>query len=61
MNDFTKEELENISDELEGTIHDALRQKIQSMVDNYCEHEFYQTSALINYCVKCGHAKITSL
>jgi len=42
MNDFTKEELENI---LNGNIeiyphsYFHLRAKIQHMIDNYCEHE----------------------
>jgi len=46
MNDFTKEELEYLY-EMMGTIaiaghpidDDALYNKIQSMIDNYCDHE----------------------
>lgn len=51
MNDFTKEELEEIEDGLilslqqphcdstwANSVRD-LRKKIQSMIDNYCEHE----------------------
>lgn len=46
MNDFTKEELEKIInsfDWIEGETswdwEHPLRNKIQSMIDNYCEHE----------------------
>lgn len=51
MNDFTKEELEILQWELNTAIHkltmaslscekhSALNEKIQSMIDNYCEHE----------------------
>jgi type IV secretory pathway VirB4 component len=52
MNDFTKEELERI---LEGVswwldgdnalYSEALINKIQSMIDNYCEHEYLITYA----------------
>lgn len=37
MNDFTKDELQTINEELEGTIHQELINKIQSMIDKYCE------------------------
>jgi hypothetical protein len=53
MNDFTKEELEMIRYSFHETIvrndpwgnpcllsmHRTLKDKIQSMIDNYCEHE----------------------
>lgn len=46
MNDFTKEELTYIRDYIfNGAAsirldrHDALRDKLQSLIDNYCEHE----------------------
>lgn len=66
MNDFTKEELEFLWEatrhigkqgvELNSDIHPyLLKAKIQSMIDNYCEHEMTQSK--INdgllYCVKC--------
>lgn len=60
MNDFTKEELQEISDLIHFDIAEYGQQssksvniliplacKIQSMIDNYCEHEFYM--------VGCGH------
>lgn len=51
MNDFTKDELLIIHLDMctyieqnkilkESPIHKELRLKIQSMLDNYCEHEF---------------------
>lgn len=42
MNDFTKEELETIENRLQRTqliSNDPLVNKVQSMIDNYCEHE----------------------
>jgi len=42
MNDFTKEELIDIYDALMDTsiaIYEDLPSKVQSMIDNYCEHE----------------------
>lgn len=48
MNDFTKEELEDLLSCCYGGMHnnhpvedwkEALQIKIQSMIDNYCEHE----------------------
>jgi len=76
MNDFTKDELRNISDailysELMESRKDSLipiRDKIQSMIDNYCEHESdykigdiihaaddSESSVLIELaCKKCG-------
>lgn len=51
MNDFTKEELEGILEGLQiidadpgirPQIYweDSLKEKLQSMIDNYCDHEF---------------------
>ena len=42
MNDFTKEELERILDVLDinpWDLNEVLMSKIQSLIDNYCEHE----------------------
>lgn len=65
MNEFTKEELQEIVDmandinngsQAHGLeLHFELRDKIQSMIDNYCEHE----KVVPNYdcktqCDKCG-------
>lgn len=55
MNDFTKEELQIIHLDMtiyakkthllkESPSHQALRDKVQSMIDNYCEHEFIATT-----------------
>jgi hypothetical protein len=65
MNDFTKDELEIIHEDLcykdmecfylpKG--HDELIKKIQSMIDNYCEHDegFTQDSMMVSICNKCG-------
>lgn len=47
MNDFTKEELESmlhcielLEADYEDTWDDRLYNKIESMIDNYCEHEW---------------------
>lgn len=49
MNDFTKEELLMILDDVSSSInrsggrdtdfYKSLRDKIQSLIDNYCEHD----------------------
>lgn len=65
MNDFTKEELEEIVDmandidkgsQAHGlTMHFKLRDKAQSMIDNYCEHEQCGDGAgLEQICFKCN-------
>lgn len=62
MNDFTKEELKRIHQQLledrqwvDDLVNpDPLIEKIQSMIDNYCEH----VNAVIDEklkCVYCGH------
>ena len=45
MNDFTKEELEKLRYAITNYDYcdDKLNDKIQSMIDNYCEHEFDMT------------------
>ncbi len=62
MNDFTKEELiyiKNMGFEGSGAIrfdhHEILRDKIQSMIDNYCEHEYEGCceSCAIEECIHC--------
>lgn len=60
MNNFTKEELERI---LEGVTWwldgdnalycEQLIDKIQSMIDNYCEHTWTDGSGNIIICNKC--------
>jgi hypothetical protein len=59
MNDFTKEELEDIDTcvfnwninhkSIDG--FQKLRDKIQSMIDNYCEHEDKENIG--GWCWKC--------
>ena len=63
MNDFTKEELIALEDAMENMLvlhptqngSSSLKEKIESMIDNYCEHE----KVIPNYgpnteCNKCG-------
>lgn len=61
MNDFTKEELEYLG-EIVASISiaghliddDALQSKIQSMIDNYCEHDYqYKDIGRVEICGKC--------
>lgn len=64
MNDFTKEELEQLLDCCYGGMHDdhpvedyklRLQVKIQSMIDNYCEHEdTCRNCECTTECNKCG-------
>jgi len=65
MNEFTKEELGEIYWILEGCTMDyigkennQLINKIQSMIDNYCEHKETNHSYYSIYqCLKCGKLK----
>jgi hypothetical protein len=68
MNDFTKEELEDLlvwSDIYTEfrtcwttKFHMPLINKIQSMIDNYCDHEKYQTEFIFkSVCCNCGDVK----
>lgn len=59
MNDFTEEELFFLRDYTEYFIHcydsenaPEVLEKIQSMIDNYCEHD------LENYCCGCDPENI---
>lgn len=58
MNNFTKEELEELlSNHWScGANHEGLYDKLQSMIDSYCEHQYKATgfSEEICQCVKCG-------
>jgi hypothetical protein len=58
MNDFSKEELELLQTALsEIDYSNPLWEKIQSMIDNYCEHEWeFYLSPNINIlrCNKCN-------
>ncbi len=58
MNDFTKEELKELNNGLGWAISEGgdcnlthlLRDKLQNMIDNYCEHEWINAT----YCEKCN-------
>ena len=66
MIEFTKEELKWISDTIcyyqndgclnidEIPILDSVSLKIQSMIDNYCEHNMKYASGEYMQCDKCG-------
>lgn len=66
MNDFTKEELYDLQSwgdaytafDIENDIykmHEPLLTKIQSMIDNYCEHECNgEVEIFIDTCKKCN-------
>lgn len=59
MNDFTKEELEDIDFALLTVYlgNSALRKKIQFMIENYCDHESsdkYPNEFKWQLCCKCG-------
>jgi hypothetical protein len=67
MNEFTKDELNEILENIKqseitvGAQRFHLVGKIQSLIDNYCEHDMYETSALINTCIKCQHSELINL
>lgn len=57
MNDFTKEELKKIYKNLEGDASndhagELIVDKIQSMIDNYCEHKKSICSFICEECDK---------
>ena len=74
MNDFTKEELADLKDYINYAVShsygptadkvDTIYNKIQSMIDNYCEHEWkltFESSFTVSgsiikgiYCQKCA-------
>ena len=62
MNDFTKEELKIICQFFNIAIEDfhepdstyELRDKIQAMIDNYCEHENIYTNLGLTVCPDCN-------
>lgn len=59
MNEFTKEELQQISEGLKAdcTYNSTLLNKIQSMIINYCEHtpsDKYPNQFKWRLCSKCG-------
>lgn len=69
MNDFTKEELEDIgsciyavrsSSSISEMTYGLLQEKVQAMIDNYCDHESFTGSCIkidgvaLKTCSKCG-------
>ena len=66
MNDFTKEELEEIQEiarhcckqavETRHNLTYTVKLKAERMIDNYCEHEFIVFNKEYNHveCIKCG-------
>jgi hypothetical protein len=67
MNDFTKEELERTCQFFNIAIEDfqepdstyELRDKVQSMIDNYCEHEFQVKSLAPHFLIMCAKCSKT--
>lgn len=62
MNDFTKDELQILSEYLDYPIEEIagyegnrlqLSVKLQSLIDNYCEHEWNHGGADCIACAKC--------
>lgn len=63
MNDFTKEELHRLyamAKIFDGKAIFPIRNKLQSMIDNYCEHEWMenQTNVTSKNCIKCAVDRI---
>ena len=67
MNDFTKEELLWLYDEIYHVIEQyeyederaySTRDKLKSMIDNYCEHTMEiiinENDVIVSQCPKCG-------
>lgn len=56
MNDFTKDELEYFRSCPSVGCYDGLYEKIQSLLDSYCEHDPKESSiSYTNYfCTRCG-------
>jgi len=71
MNDFTKEELTDLEScvfywlsSVAGNNDkdkEPLFIKLKNLIDNYCEHDTYETSALIKLCSKCFSCVVISL
>ena len=60
MNDFTKEELQDIYDAVMDTslaMFENLPSKIDSLIDNYCEHEWINGPYGFDACEKCRIVK----
>ncbi len=70
MDEFTKEELQEIKRCLKHMIQGGItpyscltidiKKKVQSMIDNYCEHAWRKCFADFEYdeCTKCGECEL---
>ena len=61
MNDFTKDELLEILGNMRAlrsysAVETSAMNKIHSLIDNYCEHDFQEifTERTYSQCTKCG-------
>lgn len=56
MNDFTKEELTILYLSISGENYRKLKDKLQSMIDSYCEHDLSggEVEEFIDTCSKCN-------
>lgn len=63
MNDFTKEELIDIYESYDecfihhsdvSEIEKSIVEKLQSLIDNYCDHKMCYGAGEYTYCDKCG-------
>ncbi len=68
MNDFTKDELESIwnwgdvycwDSHVSETVYRPLLDKLQSLIENYCEHEWrcWDDEYNSRECLKCGEER----
>lgn len=63
MNDFTKEELIWLEEELNFSFQEhqqpaiayKIHEKIQSMIENYCDHDFRTSNEVHFKCIHCGN------
>jgi hypothetical protein len=66
MNEFTKEELEWLLDDIEASLKYEdedlpfkIRDKIRSMIENYCEHQDNgEAEVFVDICKKCNFMMI---
>ena len=58
MNEFTKDELQNIYElmDMNGACRLLeLKAKVKSMIDNYCDHSFLIPNfGIVEHCTKCS-------
>lgn len=68
MNDFTKEELKSLQRAIIPWFGkyagQVIKNKIQSMIDNYCDHEFDRygcQDCSAQWCSKCKKGRVDTL